>query len=71
MSQSNFYQTLAEASQAVQNLAIKDKESYSENIKWDDRLPRKPQRFYARKGWKGWDDFLGQKSESTKLFKRR
>ncbi|MCH4881045.1 integrase [Pseudomonas sp. TMW22090] len=59
------YPTYDEAKAAVLALCIKDGRDYKTRRRQDPKLPAVPYQFYANKGWKGWYDFLGNKSFYT------
>lgn len=51
----------ADAKRFVQKYEIKKVDEFREFMKTplaDSRLPKRPDHFYAGKGWKGWSDFL-------------
>jgi len=58
----NFYQTYAEAKQAVKGLGITAQGDYRKRHKEDPRLPSHPFEFYEGKGWTDWYNFFGKES---------
>jgi hypothetical protein len=59
------WRPLAEAQAFVRPFGLKGKEEYESWAQTDQRpadIPAKPQRAYAKSGWKSWTDFLGTKN---------
>lgn len=58
------YETIEEASQAVQALGIKSSEGYAIRYLEDPRLPGMPNRVY-KENWEDWDSFLNRAPKYT------
>ena len=61
-----YYPKYAQALAVVKRLRIKSANDYKNDYKKDNKLPSHPDEFYAKKGWKGWQNFLGTKIRTGK-----
>lgn len=56
---SKYYPSYSEAKSATQDLSITSGRDYHARHSKDPRLPAKPQEFYFGRGWKSWQEYLG------------
>ncbi len=58
---SEHYVTYADASHATRGLEIRSREEYQRRREEDPMLPEDPAAVYRRRGWIGWEDFVGER----------